>query len=31
MKVRESENNPFFTTQGYESSYKKLADLYHNS
>jgi hypothetical protein len=31
MKVRESENNPFFTTQGFESTFERLVDLYSKS
>ena len=31
MKVRESENNPFFTTQGFESTFERLVDLYSRS
>ena len=31
MKVRESENNPFFTTQGFESTFERLVDLYNKS
>lgn len=31
FKVRESENNPFFTAQGYDSSYVALIDLFKKS
>ena len=31
LKVRESENNPFFTAQGFQSNYEKLVELYKKS